>query len=415
MTRLVVLGGSGVATPELLAAIRGIGGRSVPIEVVLVGRDAEKLACVAGVARLLAEDDPLLTVGYSTDAAAALEGADFVLNQVRVGGMKARAFDESFSQELGLAGEETVGPGGFANASRTIPVALEYACLIERVAPEALLLTFANPASLVQYAITRYTQVRVIGLCDAPVTLGEAVARAVEVPAAELSIDYAGMHHFGWVTGAWRRGVDLLPRALARAGEIHKDIEPAIIQAMGAIPSSYLEYVFHPDRMLAKSRGKRTRAEELLDLQGEMLADFEQALQRREKPASLARRGARWYSAIIAPVLVSLAEGRAGRARVARYILNVTNGQTVPWLPADAVVEVPVLVDGGRVQPLATGPVPAAVRALVQANCAYEMAAVQAIVERDRAKALQALLLSPIACTYDQAVAVLDKAWQQGS
>jgi len=133
MTRLVVLGGSGVATPELLAAIRGIGGRSVPIEVVLVGRDAEKLACVAGVARLLAEDDPLLTVGYSTDAAAALEGADFVLNQVRVGGMKARAFDESFSQELGLAGEETVGPGGFANASRTIPVALEYARLIERV------------------------------------------------------------------------------------------------------------------------------------------------------------------------------------------------------------------------------------------------------------------------------------------
>jgi len=125
-----------------------------------------------------------------------------------------------------------------------------------------------------------------------------------------------------------------------------------------------------------------------------------------QKPEGLARRKARWYKAIIAPVLVALAEGWT-----AQFVLNVVNGQVIPWLPPDAVVEVPVLLQGGRACPLAVGPVPPDVKALVQANCTYEMLAVEAIVERDRAKALRALLLNPMIHTYDQAVAVLERAW----
>ena len=406
MVKVVVLGGSGVATPELASAIVGSPGRTQPVELALVGRSRDKLEKVAGIARLLAGDDPLLTVSCTTDAEVALSGTEYVLNQVRVGGLEARAFDESFSHDLGIPGEETVGPGGFANASRTIPVVLEYARLMERICPSATLLTFANPSSLVHYAVTHYTHVPTIGLCDGPVSLSESIARVLGTPLDELTIDYVGMHHFGWVTGVWWHGRDVLPEVLAKAGQAAPEVEPSITQAIGAIPGHYLNYVFHPDRMLAKKMGHRTRAEELLELQDEILDEYERSLASGQKPEGLARRKARWYKAIIAPVILALVE-----RRTAQFVLNVVNGQVIPWLPPDAVVEVPVLLQGGRACPLAVGPVPPDVKALVQANCTYEMLAVEAIVERDRAKALRALLLNPMIHTYDQAAGVLERAW----
>lgn len=415
MSKVAVLGGSGVATPELVDAIVRSPGRTRPLELTLVGRTLGKLDKVAAVARHVAAGDPLLSVSHTTDVQAALAGADYVINQVRVGGLEARAFDESFPHEFGLPGEETVGPGGFANASRTIPVVLEYARLMERICPTATLLTFANPSSLVQYAVTRYTRVYTIGLCDSPISLVHSIANALHAPADELTVDYVGMHHFGWVTGVWWHGRDVLPQALTVAADVARDVEPAIVQAIGAIPGAYLNYVFHPDRLLARKKGKRPRAEELVELQDEILADYERPLTAGQKPAALVRRKARWYAAIVAPVLLTLVEGTR-----AQFILNVANGHrmypsaTIPWLPPEAVVEVPTLLEGGRVRPLAAGPVPPDVQALVQANCAYEMLAVEAIVEHDRAKALRALLINPIVHTYDQAAGVLERVWGAG-
>ncbi|MGQ9683238.1 MAG: family 4 glycosyl hydrolase [Anaerolineae bacterium] len=411
--RVAVLGGSGLATPELAEALQKTPGRTVPIELVLVGRDATKLDKVNAVACSLIGEDPLLRIRCTTDTAGALEGAAYVLNQVRVGGLEARAFDESYPRALGLPGEETVGPGGFANATRTVPAVLEYARLMERVAPQALFLNLANPSSLVQYAVSHYTRVATLGLCDAPISLVAAIAHALNVPPAELVVDYVGMHHFGWVTGLWWRGQDMLPAALALAAEVAKDIDPAIVQAQGAIPGSYFRYVFHPDRMLAKQQGKRTRAEELLEVQSAMLADYDRQRAPGVKPETLAKRGANWYRAIIAPVLAALVEGRYGNGPLSRFVLNVVNGQAVPWLPADAIVEVPCLLEGGLVRPLASRPVGQDVQALLQQNCAYEMLAVQAIVERDRGKALRALLLNPLKLTYDQAAQALEQAWAQ--
>ena len=411
--KVVVLGGSGVATTELAAAIAAIPGRRVAIDLVLVGRNAAKLELVAGAARLLAGDDALLTITHTTDVQAALDGAAYVINQIRVGGLEARAFDESFPRAIGLPGEETVGPGGFANATRSIPVVLDYARQIEHLAPQALLISFSNPASLVHYAMSRYTKVTTIGLCDSPLILIDNIARALCVSVADLLIDYVGMHHFGFVTGLWLHGQDLLPRALARCAAISRDIEPSLIQAMGVIPSPYFRFVFHPERMLARQQGTRTRAEELMGIEREILADYEQALANGQKPTGQAKRNAIWYRVVIAPVLAALIEGKARPAAVvpARFLLNVTNGETLPWLPAAAVIETPSIIACGEIRPLAARATPPFVKTLVQRNCAYEMAAAEAIVEHDRSKALQALLLNPIVHTYDQAAAVLDRIW----
>lgn len=413
VVKVVILGGSAIATPELVNAIRELPDRTVTLELVLVGRDAEKLDKVAAIARMLAADDPLVQIAQTIDITAALTGAHYVINQIRAGGLEARAFDETFPRELGLPGEETVGPGGFANATRNVRASLELARRMEQICPDVTLLTFANPSSLVQFAIARYTSVRTIGLCDGPVTLTNNIVRALGLPADEVVVDYVGMHHFGWVTGVWRGGEDLLPQALEKAEGIAKDVDPAIVRAIGAIPGLYLNYVFHPDRMLAKQNGKRARAEELLGLQDEILAAYDQAIAAGKPTDALARRKANWYRAIIAPVLLALVEGSADprHCHASQHVLNVVNGSVVPWLPPEAIIEVPTIIDGGRVRPLSTRPVPPDVQALVQANCTYEMLAVEAIVERDRAKALRALLSNPIVQTYDQAAAALDRAW----
>ena len=351
--KIVVLGGSGVATPELAAALAETGERTRPIELVLLGRSREKLETVAGVARLMTDNDPLIQVSAETDTAAALAGAEIILNQIRVGGLEARTFDELFPHTIGLPGEETVGPGGFANASRTIPVVLEYARLIERICPQATLLTFANPSSLVQYAITHYTRVNTVGLCDGPITSIHNIAAAIQCLPENLVVDYFGMHHFGWATGVWQNGMDVLHQVLSAAERAAPDVDPAITRALGVIPGVYLNYLFHPERMLAKKIGKRTRAEELLDLQDELMIEFAACLATGEKPAGLAKRKARWYRAIIVPVMLALVEGKTEQ-----LILNLVNNAIVPWLPAGAIVEVPVVIQnkhrtpaGGRDHP----------------------------------------------------------------
>src|SRR5579864_1110911 len=179
--KVTVLGGSSVGTPELIDALRRQGQPARPIHLVLHGRSHDKLDLVTRVADNMAKGLEWLTVGASTDLEEALTGADYVINQVRVGGLAARDSDETFPIPLGIPGEETIGPGGFANAVRTVPVVVKLAQAIERYAPNALLLSFTNPASVIQYAVTRTSKVHVVGLCDGPVTMTHWAADALSL------------------------------------------------------------------------------------------------------------------------------------------------------------------------------------------------------------------------------------------
>jgi len=405
MTKIAVLGGSGIATPEFVSAFVEQPDPDRRVEIALIGRTRDKLEKVTALCRRLAEDSPYLTVSGTTDAEAGLSGADYVINQVRVGGMRARAFDETFPIELGFPGEETVGPGGFANALRTVPVVLDSARLVERVAPHALFINFTNPTSFVQYSVSRYTNVATLGLCDSPVALVAGVAAAVGVSESELSVDYVGMHHFGWIVAAYHDGRDVLGRAVENASAIPGlGIDPEVVRALGVVPHFYYRYFVHGDRILAKQRGQPPRALQLAGLQEEILAAFDGTAE--DALAAVSRRGARWYKLVEVPVLRSLMARGPGY-----HIVNVVNGQALPWLPADAVIETPALLQQGRIRPLPPARVPDSVRALVARNCFYEMAAVEAIVEQSYEKALKALLLHPMGFTFEQAKGLLDRVW----
>jgi 6-phospho-beta-glucosidase len=406
-TRLVVWGGSAIATPELIDALRKGLLPCEALEVVLVGRTADKLKLVGDLCCRMAESSQSdLHVSYTTDGEAALHGADYILSQVRVGGLEGRAFDESFPREMGLPGEETVGPGGFSNALRTIPVALELCESAKRLAPDALILNLTNPSSLVQYAVRRYSGMRTLGICDAPVSLTQMITRALDLPYAELEFDYVGMHHAGWVTGVRHRGRDLMPLLLERAERLSKlEVDPQLVRGIGAVPCSYFRYYFHPDHMLAKTIGRQTRAQELMAIQATMQELFAQP-DAHEHAEVYGRRGANWYKLIVVPVLLSLM-----RDSHQTFIVNTDNQGTIAWLPPEAIIEVPCVVGASGAHPLTVGPVPLDVQAFLVRNCAYEMLAVQAIVERSYDGALRALLLNPMIRDLTQAQAVLERVW----
>ncbi len=405
--KLAVLGGSSVATPNLIRALLERDDRP-EMEVALIGRTNSKLERVAEVsARLSEEATPALAVTHTTQAERGLEGADYILNQVRVGGYEARSIDESFPHKFGIPGEETFGPGGMNYAMRTIPVVLEYCRLIEQAAPQALLLNLTNPSSFIQYAVTKYSQIRIVGVCDSPAVLAESIASLLGVEREELWVGYVGMHHFGWVTEVRWKGKDAMPEVLRRVDQMPGlAVDADIVRAMGAVPTSYFKYYYHPDRMLEKQRGKPTRAEQLLELEKEILEDFKVA-EAGTIPESLSSRGAHWYDEIVVPVLLAHANDEH-----AIFTLNVTNRAVLPWMPAESIVEVPVLVSRGGLFPLEATPAPADIQAMTRINAACEMLWVEAVVEKSYEKALRAMALNHLVRDLDQARDILKEIWK---
>lgn len=407
MPKLTVLGGSSVAVPELVGCIIPYLHSGRALHISLHGRDAHKLELVGGVCQRMAAAAPGLTVETTTDLPAALAGADYVLNQVRVGGLAARAYDETFPHRWTIPGEETVGPGGAANALRTIPVVLEQCRAIAAHAPDALVLSFSNPSSIVQRAVTTVAGLKAIGLCDAPYTMHTVAARTLGVDPAALDTQYIGMHHFGWITSARINGAERLPEVLANDSACAAlGLDPAIGRALGVLPHPYFRYFFHPDRMVTKQRGAPSRARELQAIEADLLALYAR-YQDAAKPAAVERRSAAWYQTVVVPVLVGLAFGEPVRAAI-----NVSNNGLIAALPDDTIIELSAEVRGGQIiAPAPRALPPPALVGTLQANAAYEAALLDAIVQDSADQFLQALLVNPLVPSYDVAREIVAELW----
>jgi 6-phospho-beta-glucosidase len=197
-----------------------------------------------------------------------------------------------------------------------------------------------------------------------------------------------------------------MPELLARAERVPGlPVDADLVRAIGAIPTSYFKYYYHSHRMLARQKGQRTRAEQLMDLERQMLADYESPAA-AGAPESLDARGAHWYEDIVVPVLLA----HAGDTR-AVFIVNVVNGETLPWMPPEAIIEVPAVVTRQGMIPLEPAKAPADLQAMLRRNAAGEMLWVEAVVEGSREKALRSMVLNPLVHTLDQARALLDKIW----
>ena len=263
--KVTLIGGGGFRAPMLDRSLAW-GADAIGIdEVVSYDPDEARLRSIADVLRAMDEEHggglPRRT---TTDLDDALDGAGAVLAAIRVGGNAGRVVDETVPVELGVLGQETVGPGGIAFALRTLPVMRTLAARVATRAPGAWFLNFTNPAGLVTEALRDILGDRAIGICDSPISLGRAVAVAVERPASELELDYAGLNHLGWLTAARGDGRDRLPELLAsdRATDVEEvrlfGLER--VRELGMIPNEYLAYYEQADAIVRTDARARRHA-----------------------------------------------------------------------------------------------------------------------------------------------------------
>ena len=392
--KVAVIGGGSTYTPELIEGLAARRDRLPITELVLHDVDAERLGIVGGLAgRMLRRMEWDGRLELSTDMDAAVDGASFVLVQLRVGGQQARLVDETLPLRFETIGQETTGAGGLAKALRTVPLVLRIAELARRRAdPQAWIIDFTNPVGIVTQALVDAGH-RAIGLCNVAITLQRNLARLIDADPAELELRHVGLNHLSWITGVIRDGRDVLPEILeAHAEEIARDLKlsPALLRELGAVPSYYLRYYYAFGDVMAEQREGHFRADEVMDLERRLLAMYaDPGLD--TKPALLDGRGGAWYSEAAAQLLASLTDG-TGDVQV----VDVRNGIAMPDLEPDDVVEVPARIDREGAHPLPQPPMPAPMRDLVRSVKAFERLAIRAAVSGERDDIRRALAAHPL-------------------
>lgn len=437
--KLTMVGGGGFRTPLVYAALLRDREPGRVTSVALVDTDAGRLATMA---RILADqaagvaDAP--TVTTHTDAAEALRGADFVFSAIRVGGLPGRATDERIGQSHGVIGQETVGFGGISYALRTLPVVLDLAHTIKRVAPQAWVINFTNPAGVVTEAMSTVLGERVIGICDSPIGLARRALSALDIPesvtSSAVELEYAGLNHLGWLTGLRVHGRDVLPDLLSQPEKIESFEEGKLfgadwIQTLGALPNEYLHYYsFRRDVLQADQYAPLTRGRYLVDQQQSFWTDaataahplrtWEQCRHEREVTYMATNRdsagmGERDDADLVSGgyenVAIALMRGIA-HDQQARLILNVRNNGTLPDVDADAVVEIPCTVDAKGAHPVVGATVPDFGRGLVTTIKYVERQTLEAALGGSRSAALRALASHPLVDSVRVARALLEDA-----
>jgi len=405
--KIAVIGGGSTYTPELIEGFARRDDVLSGVELVLHDIAADRLAVVGGLARrILAAQGSSHRLVTTTSLDEAVDAADAVLVQLRVGGQHARLIDETLPGRFGLLGQETTGPGGFAKALRTVPVVLNIAEVVaQRAQSDAWIVDFTNPVGIVTRALLDQDY-RALGLCNVAIGFQRRFAARFGVAADEVQLDHVGLNHLSWIRQVRVDGVDRMPDLLdtPAAEELAGAIRvPAdLLRTLGAIPSYYLHYFYCTDRAIAEQASGPHRAEEVLQIERTLLAMYANpALD--HKPALLEQRGGAYYSEAAAALVTSLLTGDR-----AHHYVNVRNNGSVAGLPDDAVVEVPATVDRAGAHPVPIAPLAPELLGLVQAVTAYEVLTIQAARTGDRRVAVRALLANPLVRQWDRAVPLLD-------
>ena len=405
--KVAIIGAGSTYTPELIEGIIQNRAQLGLDEVAMMDIDAEKLRIVGGLAvRMLEKAQMRCRTLLTEDLDEALCGADYVLAQIRVGRLPARYLDETIPLKYGLLGQETTGIGGFFKALRTIPEIRHIARRMVRLCPDAWLINFSNPSGILAQMLSSETNIRAIGLCNVPINMCTDLRAQLHLPDAEF--EFVGLNHLSWITSIQSGGREYLPEALARGltGSQMKNIEQTgfdydVVRAVGAIPSSYLQYFYFRRAKLEHQQAEAVcRAQQCMEIEKELLELYQNETL-AEKPKCLEKRGGARYSEAAVSLICAIHNDKQER-----HVVNIQNKGAVPFLREDDVVEIAATVGKNGAQPLPLHtPENAHIRGLVEAVKAYERLTVQAARTGDDNAALSALAVHPLIGDFDAAKA----------
>ena len=433
--KLAIIGGGSVRTPRLIPTLVRRAERLGLRELWLMDIQAEKLELIGGLCKAMAQQQgATFDVILTTSAEEAISGADHVVTSIRPGYEKGRAVDERICFSHGVLGQETTGAAGLAMAMRSAPAILDYARMVnEKAKPGAWIFNFTNPAGLVAQVLHDAGVERIVGICDSANKAQHAVSRYMNIPMKRLQHEVYGLNHLSWTRSVkidpepdGRNGEEVLPGLLKDPVFIQNThmqmFEPGLRDWQGTFMNEYLHYYYHRDEVLQSLISKQeSRGEEVLRLTGEMLEKlkagdtveerldiYREVMGRRSKSYMAHARGGtdrvqmkpvgddeEGYAAVALGCIEAIATDNPLYTG-----LNVPNNGTINGMADDDIVEVACWVNGEGIRPIHIGDIPDHQLQLMHDVKLYERLASEAILQRSRAKAIQALTVHPLVGSY---------------
>lgn len=443
--KLTVIGGAGVRTPRLIPSLVRRAEKLGLDELWLMDINAEKLELIGGLCETMAKQhNAPFKIILSTDAREAVQGADHIITTIRPGFEEGRVKDEKIAFQFGVLGQETTGAGGFAMAMRSLPAILDYCKLAAEIAPHAYIYNFTNPAGLVAQGLHDAGVQRIVGICDSANGAQHATSRFLNVPLARVRHEVFGLNHLSWTRSVkidtepdGTGGEEVLPSLLSDSDFIngtHMAIfDPVVRQLQGMFLNEYLHYFYHRDEALKVLLAKpETRGEEVVKLTTELLQRLRETNPRKNPDRALdvyrevmGRRGASYMAHAREgkprPKSQPVEDDDEGYAGVALGCiqaiatntpqftgLNVPNKGAIDGLQDDDVVEISCTVDGSGIYPIRIGAMPEGQYLLTRTIKRYERLASQAILNRSKITAVEALATHPLISSYPLAVKLVD-------
>ena len=421
---ITIVGAGSSRTPALVGSIVDYKERFPLSKIVFFDINAQRMGLMSDYIRLvLASEVPDTEVVFTTDKKIAYESADAVLVQMRAGDIAMRSLDEKIPLQFGLVGQETCGPGGFAYGMRSIGAMVEMVNDIRAINPDAWILNYTNPAAIVALALNKIfpNDKRLLNLCDQPYSMMRSYAKILDIPQEKLFGRYFGLNHFGWFTDIYdTEGVSYFDELKNYLGnhefkpynaeqrsaswlETYKRVNKYLQFFPEYLPNTYLQYYFFPEEIVAESDPNYTRADEAKDSREREVFELCAKARNRETLGELEiLRGS-----VFGNLMIEIAESILHDLNN-EFIIMVPNDGLIPNFSKDAIVELagklgkngPICNPYGDIKPFYKG--------LMEGQYAYELLTVEAWIDQDYTKALQALTLNRSVVDPQKAKAVLD-------
>lgn len=411
--KFAIVGAGSTYTPEL---IEGLIHRREQLKVdslYLMDIDDRKLKIIYELTkRMLDKNGMSLRLVMTKNLDEVIEGADYVICQVRVGKLDARILDEKIPLKYDLLGQETTGVGGFMNALRTIPVIMDIARKMERLAPDAWMINFSNPSGIIAEAVLNHSGIKMIGLCNGPYGMIKRAKEMLPEGTKVFDYDFVGLNHLCWITGLYADGKNIIQDVLNSDTQFAKlnnltasKYDDVLLRATGGIPIGYLDYYYFRAKKVQECKQReRTRGEECKIIEEELLQLYQRP-EIDEKPKLLEKRGGAYYSTVAVSLIDAIENDKNEY-----HVVDVKNNSALDFMDDDDVVEVKCLVNKN-------GATPVKIKnfnnqyiiGLMRAVKAYEKLTVKAALTGDYYAALAALMVHPLIGDYAKAKGVLDE------
>ena len=387
-----VIGGGSIFTPELVDLLTRYSYKMGTINIKLMDIDKKRLDIVGSFCkRIVKKLNSFMKIEYVDTYEAAIKGSDFILIQFRVGGEQARINDDKIGLKHKIPFVETVSVCGLASFLRTYYQMEIIAELVKKHSPDAWIMNFSNPSGALTEALYKLGCNKVVGICNAAMGMLSTIAKELDADASDIFMNWRGINHLTFVDRIMYKGENIYDSIVEKADGNIGDFPKSFIQSIGYIPNSYIKYIYLKEKMIEElQNSSKTRAEEVYEVNAGLLKLYkDETLDRL--PEDLKKRGGFGYSRSVADLL----KGIVTNDKSIHYAL-VLNGSTLPELPPDCYVEIPVIAMENELHGIQVEELPAMTRGLVVTMKQYEQMLIKGAKNRSRRDLFNAMIINPL-------------------